>query len=40
MSIGICYTMPRQNDESAHKAQKSHEVATRGFFYSVFGKVA
>lgn len=21
-----------KNDESAHKAQKSHEVATRGFF--------
>ena len=31
-------SMCNADDESAHKAQKSHEVATRGFFYSVLAR--
>lgn len=31
-------SMCNADDETAHKAQKSHEVATRGFFYSVLAR--
>lgn len=38
MPVGVCYNAGRQKDANVHGGiQKTPEVATPGFFYSVLG---